>query len=193
MPPPPAESMSKTLNTTSGCEGLLTLVLVGLDDKDEHYAIVPFPKTYEDAIAAAIKAFKALLNDQIQKRNIELRRSLKNRADQWIWADILPDQWEATVPIHSTEIGVFVRGPRKAEPLSFVRGPVHFVHVRDKGQGIQWHWEHFPKEFQKLPTFNHGFLQTGETEKERRLDDRVLDRPENYNVREAVQALLISH
>ncbi|GLB39388.1 hypothetical protein LshimejAT787_0605500 [Lyophyllum shimeji] len=111
----------------------LTFVLVDPEGKDDHYAIVPFPETYEDAKAAAVEALGAYMDDS---NDIVLRRSLRNRKGEWVWADIPAKHWKTMIGAPSKEVGVFAR-PRIA-PEPFVHGPLHFAYSRDGGRGISW-------------------------------------------------------
>ncbi|KAF8056591.1 hypothetical protein FPV67DRAFT_1530592 [Lyophyllum atratum] len=115
-------------------DSVLTLVLVDPEGKDDHYAVVPFPETYEDAEAAAVKTLGKYMPGDAP--DIILRRSLKNRKGEWVWADIPPEHWKATVARGSTEVGVFGQ-PRITREV-FVHGPVHFTYCKDNGNGISW-------------------------------------------------------
>ena len=104
---------------------LLTLVLVSPEsDEKDHYAVVPFPETYQvqpdylpsratidithkGAIEAATKSLGRYMIDRAGK-DIILRYSMVNRVGDWIWADILPEDWLITVERNPREVGVFL-------------------------------------------------------------------------------------
>jgi len=94
---------------------LLTLVLVASKPGEkDYYAVVPFPETYEvriilpsraiidvtgthkRAIEAATKSLGRYIIDR-EGKDIILRCSMVNRVGDWIWADILPEDWKITV------------------------------------------------------------------------------------------------
>lgn len=64
-----------------------------------------------------------------------LRCSVKNRKDNWIWADILPEQWRDTLERNPMEVGVF----EQSSPATFQYGHVHFVyHCPLNRQNTKW-------------------------------------------------------
>ncbi|KAF8977581.1 hypothetical protein BDQ17DRAFT_1339156 [Cyathus striatus] len=80
--------------------------------KEDRYAVVFRPSTYEETKKLAWKVFGPCLynNDafDFDYRNITLRCSVENQKGEWYWADIMPEDWEDMVNILAVEeIGVF--------------------------------------------------------------------------------------
>lgn len=123
----------------------LTLVLVAEKGGEDHYAVVPFPQTYEDAIAAATKYLGRYMLDR-QTVDIILRCSAINREGKWIWADIPPENWTTTLTSNPMEVGVFQLQKRlvKAESLQvapFLRGTMIFTYHVEPGGNKNTTWE----------------------------------------------------
>lgn len=181
---PPAESASSTINTHPSeakvNQGTLTLVLVGSEpDSEDHYAVVPFPETYEvplipshcipytmfstpvnyqDAVATAIKALGRYMDNP--ESAVILRCSVQNRKGDWIWADILPDHWRVTLERNRTEVGIF----KQPSSVGFLYGSVKYT--RGEG-GTKTEWSSLIKE-------------SGRRGPEP--EEILMDRPENYAV-----------
>ncbi|KAF8978968.1 hypothetical protein BDQ17DRAFT_1439778 [Cyathus striatus] len=82
--------------------------------KEDRYAVVFRPSTYEETKKLAWKVFGlCLYNDDVldfDYRNITLRCSVKGQKGEWYWADIMPEDWEDMVNILAVEeTGVFSR------------------------------------------------------------------------------------
>ncbi|KAF8988785.1 hypothetical protein BDQ17DRAFT_505839 [Cyathus striatus] len=78
--------------------------------KEDRYAVVFKPRTYEETRKTAWKVFgPCFINDDILDYDITLRCSVMNKKEEWYWADIMPEDWEHMVNILAVEeIGVFV-------------------------------------------------------------------------------------
>ncbi|THV04450.1 hypothetical protein K435DRAFT_196338 [Dendrothele bispora CBS 962.96] len=109
---PPAEISSGTsvdqTQTASENNGQQKTLIMALPDNAEQgfrYAIVPLPETYHDAITAATRVFGIHLIDPVPA-HIVLRRLVKNKKNEWVWADIDSVNWKSLV-LHNDQVGVF--------------------------------------------------------------------------------------
>ncbi|KAF8978967.1 hypothetical protein BDQ17DRAFT_1338481 [Cyathus striatus] len=77
--------------------------------KEDRYAVVFLPRTYEETKALALKVFGPCLNDELYlDHELILRCSVKNQQDEWYWADVMEGDWEKMVnTLAVEEIGVF--------------------------------------------------------------------------------------
>ncbi|KAJ7173069.1 hypothetical protein C8R43DRAFT_978379 [Mycena crocata] len=96
------------------------------------YAVVPFPKSYADAIKTALAVLGRHMTDP-RDDNIILKYSAKNREGDWIWADIEPGSWSLVVQPFGEEVGVF---EKRTIPSVFWQGPVYLLmgSTRDDGE-----------------------------------------------------------
>ncbi|KAF5362854.1 hypothetical protein D9758_007139 [Tetrapyrgos nigripes] len=95
--PATSASAPATGTTENTRPGRLTLALPLNDTATQYrYAVVPLPKTYSEAIAAAARVFGNFLIDPTPER-IVLRLRIKSKENEWIWADVDPSNWEQLV------------------------------------------------------------------------------------------------
>jgi hypothetical protein len=108
-----------------------TLMLAFIEGDAAQYAVVPFPETYQAAVAAAIAVLGSYMNDPTPE-NIVLKCSAKSRKGVWIWADIEPMNWKLVLGHYADEVGVF-------EKIPFTCGKVYVTFGRFDGTTTQWH------------------------------------------------------
>lgn len=104
-------------------------------------------------------------------KDIVLRCSLENRLGEWIWADILPENWSLTVEQNPTEVGVFLVEKEALvsakQPVdTFLRGGLYFTYWIDDDRSTMTNWATLDLK----PNLNNW------------LPTSYIDRPENYTV-----------
>ncbi|KAE9388951.1 hypothetical protein BT96DRAFT_980861 [Gymnopus androsaceus JB14] len=98
---------------------ILTFVLPDEEGDDDRHALVPLPKTYDEAVACAIRVLGTYMGDATPS-NIRLRSRIQDVQRKWIWADIDPENWQLLVS-SGDNVGVF-------EKIRVPRGIHHFMH-----------------------------------------------------------------
>lgn len=90
-------------------------------------------------MTAAIKMLGKYMSDP-RPKNIILRCSVKNRQDQWVWADIPPESWVMTLHFNNREVGVFERYQKINLPENmFIHGTVVLtVGTKNKEGVTEW-------------------------------------------------------
>lgn len=87
----------------------------------------------QDAVATATKALGRYMDNP--SATIILRCSVKNRREEWVWADILPEQWRVTLERNPMEVAVF---EQPVEPRAFEHGRVLFTYCFEDGLDTGW-------------------------------------------------------
>ncbi|KAJ7443951.1 hypothetical protein B0H11DRAFT_2250379 [Mycena galericulata] len=135
------------------------------DNNETHYAVIPFPKAYEEAITVALKLLGRYMGN-LRADNVILRCSAKNREGEWIWADFDPATWSLVVK-PGDEVRLvqnFKWGQKSAVPTGpFWRGTIYPVCGETKVSEIKWSYFNY-----KIPEASGA-----------------IDRPANYH--EAVE------
>ncbi|KIK51981.1 hypothetical protein GYMLUDRAFT_50176 [Collybiopsis luxurians FD-317 M1] len=106
----------------SKAKEILTFVMPATEknEKDRH-ALVPLPKTYNEAVAAAIRVLGEYMGDS-SPENVILRYHVQDDERKWVWANIEPENWELLVS-SGNNVGVF-------EKLKIPRGMKNFIQGR---------------------------------------------------------------
>ncbi|KIK51980.1 hypothetical protein GYMLUDRAFT_64504 [Collybiopsis luxurians FD-317 M1] len=105
------------------------------DEKDRH-ALVALPRTYNEAVAAAIQTLGRYMGDATPE-NVILRCHIQDSEKKWIWADIHPENWQLIVS-SGDNVGVFERLkiPRGME--NFIQGKVYLSFGARKPCRMEW-------------------------------------------------------
>lgn len=75
-----------------------------------------------------------------EPKNVILRCSVKNRQDQWVWANIPPESWKMALSLNDKEIGVFERHHKINLPENpFLHGTIVLTVGTKNTEGIiEW-------------------------------------------------------
>lgn len=92
--------------------------------------------------------------------DIILRCSATNRKEEWIWADIVPENWLMTLERYRKEVGVFEQPNTKGG--SFLYGGVLLTYHVNTGNSTSTRWEFSDNNLEK--------------------PINKIDRPENFTV-----------
>jgi len=121
----PSETLPATVqptanvNPTAAKQSLpKTLVLsypTATADDQYHRVVVACPKTYQDAVKAAIDELGCYMANP-SAENIVLRCLVESYAENmtskvWVWSDIAPAHWSLVIADRPAEVGVFERLP----------------------------------------------------------------------------------
>ncbi|KAJ7481799.1 hypothetical protein FB451DRAFT_1237216 [Mycena latifolia] len=107
------------------------------NDGGEHYAVIPFPKNYKEALTAALKLLGKYMTNA-QPETVILKYSTKSRDGGWIWVEFDPSNWSLVVR-PGAEVGIFKKASQKAVATkAFWRGPVYLVFGATKGSLTTW-------------------------------------------------------
>ncbi|KAJ7768700.1 hypothetical protein DFH07DRAFT_807679 [Mycena maculata] len=131
---PPANVISASSQTLT-----LTYRSSKEDRSEDHYAVILFPKSYEEAVTGALELLaKYITNPQVD--NVILRCSARNRNGEWIWADFKPEDWPLVVR-PGDEVGVFEKPPKPlaSNPQIFWHGSIRVV--CGKKEMVKTEWE----------------------------------------------------
>ncbi|KAJ7121019.1 hypothetical protein C8R44DRAFT_787220 [Mycena epipterygia] len=132
---PPATSGDSSIDTG----GTLTVTYNSTEDGGEiHYAVIPFPKLYEQAVAAALRLLGKYMGNP-QAAEVILRSSARNQTGERVWADFEPADWLLVVR-PDEQVRLFEK--RLAKPVApttlFWGGPVYLVFGERKASITTW-------------------------------------------------------
>ncbi|KAG8736520.1 hypothetical protein FRC10_009219 [Ceratobasidium sp. 414] len=90
-------------------EKLQNLTIVYNIDGLDHYAVIPYPKSYEaiieqEALTAAVKRFSQSFVFATPTRQVWLAKGLRTRRNRWIWAECDPETFMQTIEESAAEI-----------------------------------------------------------------------------------------
>ncbi|CAE6418393.1 unnamed protein product [Rhizoctonia solani] len=97
---PPMASSSRAV--AGGPPQSLTIVYTvnGVD----HYAVIPYPKNYEEALTAAVQRFSQYFASAGPSRQVWLAKGLRTRRNRWIWAEVDPESFLPAIEDGAAEI-----------------------------------------------------------------------------------------
>ncbi|KAF5371056.1 hypothetical protein D9757_010313 [Collybiopsis confluens] len=116
---------------------ILTFVIPATEEGEkERNALVPLPKTYNEAVTSAIRVLGDYVGDA-SAENIRLRCRVQNKEKKWIWADIDPENWQLLVSA-GDDVGVFekLKIPRGMD--LFLHGQVYLVFGERQPRQLVW-------------------------------------------------------
>ncbi|KAJ7026584.1 hypothetical protein C8F04DRAFT_1125064 [Mycena alexandri] len=99
-----------------------------------HYAIIPFPQTYESGLKLLGKYISS--PRPLEANEVTLKSSAKNRNGEWIWANFTPDDWLLVVAPGS-EVGLFGKRPLESQSV-FWGGQIYLVFGETKDGLTKW-------------------------------------------------------
>ncbi|KAJ1305230.1 hypothetical protein OPQ81_000259 [Rhizoctonia solani] len=80
------------------------LTIVYTANGSDRYVVIPYPKSYEEALTAAVQRFSQYFASAGPSRQVWLARGLRTRRNRWIWAEVDPESFLQIIEENSTEI-----------------------------------------------------------------------------------------
>ncbi|QRV78351.1 hypothetical protein RhiJN_06366 [Ceratobasidium sp. AG-Ba] len=80
------------------------LTIVYNIDGTDHYAVIPYPKSYEEALTAAVQRFSQSFASAKPTRQVWLAKGLRTRRNRWIWAECDPETFMRSIEESAAEI-----------------------------------------------------------------------------------------
>lgn len=81
-----------------------SLTIVYTVDGSDHYAVIPYPKSYEEALTAAVQRFSQYFESAKPTRQVWLAKGLRTRRGRWIWAEFEPETFMKSIEESAAEI-----------------------------------------------------------------------------------------
>ncbi|CAE6421980.1 unnamed protein product [Rhizoctonia solani] len=81
-----------------------SLTIVYTVNGSDHYVVIPYPKSYEEALTAAVQRFSQYFASAGPSRQVWLAKGLRTRRNRWIWAEVDPESFLQTIEDTTVEI-----------------------------------------------------------------------------------------